>query len=46
MLNSINTGAKVNEFEIKTESGSSIPGAVFLNEVQFMNFEPKTFRAN
>jgi hypothetical protein len=46
MLNSINTGAKVNEFEIKTESGSSIPGAVFLNEVQFLNFEPKTFRAN
>lgn len=46
MLNSINTGAKVNEFEIQTESGSRIPGAVFLNEVQFMNFEPKSFRAN
>jgi hypothetical protein len=46
MLNSINTGAKVNEFEIQTESGASIPGAVFLNEVQFMNFEPKSFRAN
>lgn len=46
MLNSINTGAKVSEFEIQTESGASIPGAVFLNEVQFMNFEPKSFRAN
>jgi hypothetical protein len=46
MINSINTGAKINEFSIKTESGSTIPGAVFFKQTQFVNFEPKTFRAN
>lgn len=46
MLNSINTGAKVSDFEVETKSGTIIPGELFFDQAQNAPFEIDKFRFN
>lgn len=46
MLNSINTGAKISDFEVETKSGTIIPGELFFEQAQNAPFEIDKFRFN
>lgn len=46
MLNSINTGARISDFEVETKSGTTIPGELFFDQAQNAPFDIDQFRAN
>lgn len=46
IVNSINTGAKISDFEVETQSGTIIPGELFFDQAQNAPYEIDRFRFN